>query len=97
MTPSLGPVVRELSESGGKRPRPTGRGPGEGLAGDRLDHAQGQDQEEKQVNSSGQISGWRHEKATLYRHRVVQEMDLYLAKQRKADRAALEEEDRRNR
>ena len=34
------------------------------------------------------------ETATLYRQRVVQDIDLYLAKQRKADRAALEEEEK---
>ena len=34
------------------------------------------------------------ETATLYRQRVGQDIDLYLAKQRKADRAALEEEEK---
>ena len=33
-----------------------------------------------------------NEKASQYRHRVGQEIDLYLSKQRRADKAALEEE-----
>ena len=69
-TPSLGPVVRELvlgkrkTERGrecGPGGRQTGRGPGEGLAGDRLDHAQGENQERKETLWA-RISGWKQKR-----------------------------------